>query len=106
MKVAPYAWIIHTDHMGDEPHVPGTIGPRDAPDDLIARLHRGEGQPFRLYDDDGELYYSGRIVSDPPTPDRSPGDDAFGPLNDFGEPNAGCTEIRYRSGPKGSWETL
>ncbi len=103
---AAYAWIIHTDHMGDEPHVPGTIGPSDAPDDLIARLHHGDGHPFRLYDDDGERYYSGRIAFDPPTSIAHLNDHAFGPLDDFGGPNAGCTEIRYQTGPKGSWEAL
>lgn len=54
---------------------------------------------FRMYDDDGNLYYEG--VSD--DDDSS---DAFDPLDDYGTPNAGCTTIKYRSSITGQWETL
>ena len=49
---------------------------------------------FRMYDDDGELYYEG----------FSNDSSSFQPLDDFGMPNAGCTEIKYLE--KGKWETL
>jgi hypothetical protein len=60
--------------------------------------------PFRLYDDEGNLYYEGRSSD-------ADSEDAFNPLDDFGTPNAGCTEIGYYSlsrGDKapGEWVTL
>lgn len=54
-------------------------------------------QRFRMYDDDGYLYYEG--VSD-----DSETEDGFAPLDDYGMPNAGCTEIRYLR--DGKWATL
>jgi hypothetical protein len=59
-----------------------------------------EGFPsekFRMFDDDGELYYEGMAEQD----NESSG---FEPLDDFGMPNAGCTEIQYFE--KGKWNTL
>lgn len=56
---------------------------------------------FRIYDDDGELYYAGVYGEG-----DNPGDeDQFAPLDEFGTPNAGATEIRYRS-KNGVWITL
>jgi hypothetical protein len=56
---------------------------------MIAKAKKGRA--FAMYDDDGELYYRGRIWTA-----AEPGTEAdFGPLDDFGTPNAGCTEIRY-----------
>ena len=110
-----YAWMIDTDHIPD-PTAPegsylnakGLTGPRDAPDDLLARLAKGEGRAWKIYDDDGELYYAGRIVFADPDAENGDGltlpEEAFGPLWDFGEGNAGATEIRYRTG--GEWRTL
>jgi hypothetical protein len=40
---------------------------------------------FRMYDDDGNLYYEGVIDEDAANP--------FGPLDDFGRPNDGCTTL-------------
>ncbi len=51
---------------------------------------------FRMYDDDGCLYYEG-ITDDFET---------FEPLDDYGTPNAGCTEIRYLNEETKEWETL
>lgn len=54
----------------------------------------------RLLDDDGEVYYEGRC-------DSCDDDNAFGPLDNFGGPNAGCTTIQYwQSGKGGGWKTL
>ena len=50
---------------------------------------------FRLYDDDGILYYEGRMC---PNCD-------FEPLDDYGTPNAGCTRIDVQSN-NGQWQTL
>ena len=52
---------------------------------------------FRLYDDDGELYYSGRS-------DDRDSEKAFAPL-DWAMRHAGCTEIKYQEG-NGLWLTL
>jgi len=54
-------------------------------------------QHFRLLDDDGEVYYLG-VSND------SESENAFAPLDDYGMPNAGCTEIQYLR--NGKWETL
>lgn len=50
---------------------------------------------FRLLDDDGIVYYEG--VSTVAA--------SFAPLDDYGKPNDGCTEIQYRNAA-GKWETL
>lgn len=96
-----YAWTIDREHIS-EPTAVGTVGPRNAPDALTAKLAAGEGHRFKMFDDDGGLYYEGRCISEDP---EFGGEEFFGPLNDFGMPNAGCTEIQYRS-EKGDWETL
>lgn len=53
--------------------------------------------PFRLLDDDGELYYEGRS-------DDNDSERAFAPLDDFGMPDSGCTDIQYIR--NGKWESL
>ena len=57
----------------------------------------GIGLPhrFRLLDSGGKVYYHG-ICSE---------DGVFAPLDDFGMPNAGCTDIQYRN-TAGQWEVL
>lgn len=99
-----YAWIIDNDELwlagiGDEPEV-GAIGPYGAPDHLLEKLAHGDGIVFQLWDDDGEHYYTGRVVSDEPflSPDSLYAGDE--PLVDYGRPNAGCTEIRYPEYPE------
>jgi|TARA_R100001530_G_scaffold110783_3_gene78010 hypothetical protein len=49
-----------------------------------------------MFDDDGVLYYAGLIWGDY---------DGFEPLDDFGMPNAGCTEIQLR-GADGIFRTV
>lgn len=56
----------------------------------------GFTESFKMYDDDGELYYSGWAKQDAD----------FDPLDDFGMPNAGCTEIRYYNPKTDRYETL
>lgn len=90
------AWEITKDHLfrpGDEliggRNDEGTQGPRLG-DMTIPRTHR-----FRMYDDDGELYYEGLCAKV-----------SFAPLDDFGKPNAGCTRIDYLNPQTQKWETL
>src|SRR5437870_3458553 len=104
--MSTYAWIIDRDYITDKTtpegtlcNAPGVTGPRDAPGELLVKLIAGEGHNFRLYDDDGNLYYTGRYVGDPTS------EEAFGPLEDFGTPNAGAVRIDYEQ-EDGSWETL
>jgi hypothetical protein len=100
--VSGYAWLITQDHIEGGADT-GTRGPSGAPDDLLASLRAGAGYEFEIFDDDGELYYSGRYLG----ADREHGVDsehAFGPLDDFGTPNAGATEIKYWDGRV--WVTL
>jgi hypothetical protein len=52
---------------------------------------------FRMYSDDKELYYEGLC-------DSNDDNKAFGPLDGYGAPNAGCTYIMYYN--KGKWEVL
>ena len=116
MSNTKHAWIITEDSLyeslkSDETDnsVPtftneaGTSGPHNAPVTLL----NGLGDPmsdiyrasyeFRMYDDDGELYYIGRLASIDAEPDN---DALMAPLYDFGGPNAGAVLIKYRNHPK------
>ena len=95
-----YAWTITVDTIADMsvdmPTEVGTVGPRNAVlghDEIIGHKDR---QSFRMYDDDGNHYYSGFLI----------GGDGFEPLDDYGTPNAGCTEIKYREPGTGKYITL
>lgn len=110
--VAEYAWIIDVDHSPD-PNYPegsycnakGVCGPSTAPDNLLDILRNTQqGRRFKIFDDDGELYYEGRIIVDVPD-GYDLQDEHFGPLWDFGTPNAGATDIQYLN-DSGLWETL
>ena len=87
------AWIITKDHADTD--AVGVIGPRGVSETAIAKLERGEGFRFRMLDDDDLTYYHG----------LSSEADSFDPLDDFGTPNAGCTDIQYR-GHSGGWTSL
>jgi hypothetical protein len=98
-------WIIDKDHIADPQEEEGTylnavglIGPRDISDDDEAALKAGAGVKFRLYDDDGELYYEGRSIDPGPeysAPAHRPIEWEFEPLDDFGRPNAGAVDVRH-----------
>jgi hypothetical protein len=81
------AWVITKDHIS-EPDCKSAVGVRSrkeiAPDEPTV--------PFKLYDDDGELYYEGLITTKALNGNESL---AFAPLWNFGMPNAGCTTMRY-----------
>jgi hypothetical protein len=95
-----YAWIITRDLVTpgmDLPTRVGVMGPHDAPDEMCEQLKAGKGTAFRIKEDGGELCYEGRYLG----PDNG---DMFGPVSDFGEPDAGATEIEYRE--SGKWVRL
>jgi hypothetical protein len=107
-----FAWMITVDHLyksapdtfSDET---GVTGPSEAPDDLIDALEM-DNQPknamtytFRMYDDDGELYYTGRLITFSPDPSEEA---LYAPLADFGGPNAGATLIKYTNHPEWTME--
>lgn len=88
-------WIIDVDHVAENDAEPGTncnavgiVGPREATG------KENPTHPFRMGDDDGELYYEGRATKG----------GSFDPLDDFGGPNAGCTWIQWEV--EGEWEYL
>lgn len=108
MKSAPYGWIIDTDHISDtsapegtNANAKGVTGPRNLSDNILNQLLNGGGRTFRIKDDDGDLYYTGRIIT-PPAEEQ--GELDFAPLDEFGKPNAGATEIWYRI--NGTWQEL
>lgn len=94
--MSAYHWVITRDflHLGDA----GVFGPSGAKLTAEAIKEHPEAQPFQLRDDDGTPVYEGVYVG--------PQDETlFAPLDDFGLPNAGCTEILYRD-EAGNWEAL
>jgi hypothetical protein len=100
-----YAWIIDTDHLADENYPEGTMsnakgvtGPRQAPKELIEALKAGKGLQFKMYDDDSELYYTGRGIADKDGQESE--EFCYGPLGDFGAPNAGAVLIKWTNHPE------
>lgn len=103
-------WIIDRDHLSEESEregqkraEPGTndnavgmIGPRSFEGDPEkVCVHK-----FRMRDDDGVIYYSGRCS-------HNDCERALRPLDDFGMPNAGATTIEYwQPGKGGGWKAL
>lgn len=83
-----YNWIIEKDYIGTKAKGRNNFS--------ISQIDNKENESdFRMYDDDGILYYAGKIWGD---------FEGFEPLDDFGEGYAGCTEIKYKV--KNQWETL
>ena len=110
---SPYAWIIDRDHLADDfGDEKGVIGPRGAnvgPDygtfeENKAELSRNyqHHHQFRMYDDDGELYYTGTLYWNGYAnyPENEEIDFAYSPLDDFGMPNAGAVLIKYTGKPQ------
>jgi hypothetical protein len=88
-------WIITKDHFGEgkegtNSNAVGVMGPGD---------YEGDGSElkieFRMYCDDGELVYEGRMSRED-----------FDPLDDFGAPNFGCTRLDYFNTTTNQWEIL
>lgn len=102
-------FVITKDHIssGEDSDV-GTMGPRDITDaqvDQLKAIAQGkrpaEVKPvhFKMYDDDGVLYYEGHYV------ETGWPDGEFEPLDCFGMPNAGCTYMKVRM-PSGRYEVV
>jgi len=79
-------WWITYDYISEEDHVIRHKAPDGA-----------RGTPFRIYDDDGELYFAGACRLD------EPGVTGFEPLS-WAQYDAGATEIKYCE--NGKWVTL
>jgi hypothetical protein len=94
-----YGWIItwaNPEVFGEDNKEVGTVGPRNNP--FPDEKMKAEGKEFQIFDDDGIHYYSGFYIG---LDDES----LFGPLEDYGTPNAGATEIRYKNAA-GAFETI
>ena len=98
-----YGWIITKDHlaesMNDEyGNDTGVCGPRDITPEIETALKAGKGHTFYMYDDDGEKYYTGKMLA---TGEDVDSEEAISsPLDNFGMPNAGCTLIKYHGKPE------
>lgn len=111
-------WIITADHInGKTPNdTPSRVGKMccgamvavamsfATPDQKLAVLEKIKGGmnfEFRLFDDDGELYYEG-LCKDL---DQMDGEQAFAPL-DWAANDAGCTTMKHRKVGAKRWEIL
>lgn len=101
-------WIILKDVISkDEPQynceLRGSLPKNLQNEDEKAKREWAKTLPFefRLFDDDGELYYEGRCGD----LEAADGDNAFAPL-DWAEANDGCTRMDYRKVGEQEWETL
>ena len=83
-----YRWIITKDRISapDEKSAVNVEGPQGSDENLTSNPQR-----FSLYDDDGECYAEGMLYS---TDEAHNGECLFGPLDDWGAPNWGCTAIK------------
>lgn len=99
---ANYGFIVKRDHLDDTDIE--VIGPSNIDPTVEERLLKGEGRCFKIYDDDQELYFSGRCI-DLEADGDSLSEGSFGPLWDYGTPDSGATEIRYRM-DNGTWQQL
>lgn len=89
-----YGWKITKNKIDDGNNL--FSGPRNISYDSLKALRDGQGEKFRLIDDDGEIYFYGRIVGDY---------NGFEPLDDLGTAY-GCTVIEYKNKETGIWEML
>lgn len=80
-----------------EPRIYSSVKPGGTEEERVALLS-GEGTHFKMYDDDGNCYYTGCYLGDPDS------EEAFEPL-DWATWNAGCTDIKYRQ-KSGKYESL
>ncbi len=79
-------WIVLKDHLENEDVFISSI-PIIVPKKMtFGKMMENYPVQFKLYDDDGELYYSGRMQAED-----------FEPLDNFGI-GSGCTTLKYRQG--------
>lgn len=95
------AWIITEDKTaqagtkeGTNENAVGVSGPSNSKFNWDIARKNFPVHEFRMADDDGEIYYHGKATRV-----------SFEPLDDFGEPNAGCTSIQFKQ-EDGTWQTL
>ena len=107
MRKTPGQWTITIDRIAEAGAKPttnanaaGLTGPGTATMTAAEILADPHSLKFRMREDGGALYYEGACY----LPEGLTGD-AFSPLDDFGEPNAGATSIEYET-KTGVWETL
>jgi len=89
----PNQWRITKDII-NEPlgnySFPTEIGTTSSRFDYAKDSAKGMPVRFKIYDDDDNLYFEGRME-----------EENFHPLDDFGMPSYGCTYLKYsRSGEK------
>jgi hypothetical protein len=101
-RTLAYAWIITRDYYSDHSwgcaSNKGLFGPASLSFEEMKQIEsNSKGCPFRMRDDDGELYFEGLLYGEHTT--------GFEPLEDFGMPDSGCTTIEYVNG-QGHWEAL
>ena len=88
-------WIITHDYTEVENESENAVGIASCDyEDATLNLLK---YSFRLYDDDGELYYEGLS-------DDADSDNVSDPLDDFGKGYAGCTDISYLK--NGKWVSM
>lgn len=99
-----YGWIITKDNIADgeeegtNQNAKGMMGPSDCP--FTAEEIKAKGEKFRMLDDDGEIYYYGYCLN------QDDEEGVFGPLEDFGTPNAGCADIQYKHPETGEYNSM
>ena len=80
-----YGWKITKDFWSEKyPQYKSKVGAM-GPSDMELPILEGKRYTFRMYTDDMDLIYEG-ISSE----------QGFGPLDDFGMPDFGCTIIKYK----------
>lgn len=85
-------WLIDYDHLENKiTCITGPVTQKATINELR------NGTKFKMYDDDGVLYYSGYLI-------ESDGDEMLNPLIHYGRPGAGCTEIRVLK--NGAWRCV
>jgi hypothetical protein len=111
------AFIITKDNVADEAdkvanpegksnlYAKGLIGPRNASERDEARLLAGEGIPFRLLDDDRNVYYYGRRLEESDADEGYDAEPELAPLDCFGTPNAGAV-IQEEKDENGKWSPI
>lgn len=98
--MSTYAWIITKDHLAEDGILDsdvGVQGPIGADRMALAKVSDGEGRLFRVYDDDGILYYTGRLFD---TTGEYGEAACYAPLGDFGMPGAGAVVVKYHGHPE------
>lgn len=102
-----YCWNITADHV-DEDAFKRTVGPWNGDESLLKlepanKWGEAGTRQFKMYDDDGNLYYEGIIGYTSEYADRAESL-GFEPLDDYGMPNAGAVRIDYKEGDE--WKQL